>query len=134
MFKIASIRTLKPGNPAPPVSIEGTSLHEIESEFVLVVFFSPDCSHCRSEFAHWQQLTGKYASSKLTVLGISLDNDQKGIAEMNNKPPKNWKVAFNEAAVDAYGIHATPTFILVDKDKKIAARIRDLRELGSYIP
>jgi peroxiredoxin len=69
------------GNPAPDFRVEtvtGTkatiALKSLRGRVVLVDFWGTFCKPCKESFPKLQALSGKYAASGLTVVGISEDD------------------------------------------------------------
>jgi cytochrome c biogenesis protein CcmG/thiol:disulfide interchange protein DsbE len=69
------------GNPAPDfqvVTVTGgkstVALKELRGRVVLVDFWGTFCKPCKESFPKLQALSGKYAATGLTVIGISEDD------------------------------------------------------------
>ena len=118
----------------PDSSGNATSLMGMSSEKTLILFYSSACPHCQTMIP---QLTTKYGAS-LTVYAISLDSSRtewlnfirvNKLAWINVNDTKGWS---GTAATD-YSVYATPTMILVDKDKKVIAKPLTLDELAMWL-
>lgn len=121
---------MKAGNKAPNFSLaknnnaKAKDLYGIKADQLLVVFWSSTCPHCLEEMPKVEEWA---ASQKgLKILAVSIDTNEDEYNNAKNKYPnmmhscdfKGWDT---EAAVK-YFIAATPTFILLDKDKKIVGK------------
>lgn len=111
------------------MSADKISLHQLPGDYVVLVFWASWCSHCRQELPNikanlenWKQT---YKDKQLVVLGISLDTNaeewSKGIKEfelggwLHYSELKGW----NGEVSRKYNVRATPTIVVVDKEKKI---------------
>lgn len=129
--RMAGYTTMKEGIQAPNITFTNNStLYDIQSERILVVFWASWCPHCMEELP---KVTTWAASNPNTkVVALSLDEDQAAYEEMIKRFPnlihntdlKKW----GGKAVNDYYIYGTPTFILLDKDKKIIGKYSSLNQ------
>ncbi len=82
--------TLRPGDPAPPISIEhwvkGDGVGALGNGTVTVVeFWATWCGPCRAGMPHISELQEKYKDQKVTILGVS-DEPLEKVAEFLAKP------------------------------------------------
>jgi len=107
------------------------SLYTLKAEKVLVVFWSSACPHCMEELPkinEWAAL-----QKEIKVIAVSLDTDktlhQETIKQFSNLVHtcdyKGWET---EAATEYY-IAATPTYILLDKDKKVLGKYSSFEQV-----
>jgi len=134
--RIAGYALMKVGMPAPEIEFndaQGKSqkLKDIKSDTVIIAFWASWCPNCSEEMP---KLNDVIATKKgVKVLAISLDNDEKSYKEAILKLPnlvhfsdfKKW----NGKTVVDYHIVATPSFIVLNKDKKIIGKYNSLEEL-----
>ena len=138
-----------------------SSLYAINAEYTLLIFWSNSCPHCSSALKqlkkiyeqYTQNLSGfvepRYAHSSLRgrpdrvlknfeILAISLDEDEsvwkKTIIEgeynwLNYSELKGWD---GKIAQDYY-LYATPTMLLLDKEKKIIAKPLTVEQLKAEL-
>jgi len=123
--------TLKVGNLAPDfqLNIESgnakvKSLFKLKSEKTLIVFWSSSCPHCMEEMPKLNEWA--VTQIGLTVIAVSLDINSEIHKESIKKFPNmihtcDYKGWDTEAAAKYY-IAATPTFVLLDKDKRILGK------------
>jgi peroxiredoxin len=134
--RIAGYAMMKVGMQAPDIEYsdaQGKSqkLKDIKSENVIVVFWASWCPNCSQEMPKLNELMATKTGVK--VLAISLDEDEKSYMEATSKLTtmihfsdfKKW----NGKTVLDYHIVATPSFIVLDKDKKIIGKFSSLEEL-----
>jgi thiol-disulfide isomerase/thioredoxin len=102
----------------------------------VIVFWSSACSHCMQEIPQLQKFIKMQPKGKLQVVAIGLEDS-----------PNNWKKLIatypefinvlglgkwtNKLGV-LYNINATPTYFILDKNKKIIAKPNDILELREY--
>ncbi len=132
--KYLPIGSVVPNITIPDSSGNLTSLHSLDAEIVLILFYSSSCPHCRTMIP---KLNGFYLSKKsnaFQVFAISLDESRdewmnfirtNNLAWLNVNDSKVW---LGEAA-SSYFIYATPTMILIDKEKKIIGKPMTIEEL-----
>ena len=120
--RMASYAAMKPGTLAPNILFENkASLYDIKSEQVLIVFWASWCPHCQEELPKVENWAKGNPTTK--VVAISLDDNKAEYDLAIKQFPtlfhdtdlKKW----NGKAVKDYFVYGTPTFILLDSQKKI---------------
>ena len=112
-------------------------LKNIKNAYKLVAFGASWCPNCQTDFP---KLKEKYASLKenydVEIVYISIDTDKKAFEEHYKEAPfitfcdaKGWET---QAAKD-YHVFATPTYILLDKNLKIVAKIKSPEHLEAWL-
>tara|TARA_B110000902_G_scaffold254209_1_gene317884 strand:- start:407 stop:1786 length:1380 start_codon:yes stop_codon:yes gene_type:complete len=127
---------MKEGMLAPNISFDGTqyevkSLYEKEAPQILVVFWASWCSHCMEEIPKLNIWAKEHPET--SIVAISLDDDKTAYEQAIQKLPnmvhhtdlKKW----NGQAVKDYYVYGTPTFILLDSEKKIIRKTASLDSL-----
>jgi peroxiredoxin len=127
---------MKVGMQAPDIEFYDAqgklqNLNRIESNTIIVAFWASWCPHCSQEMPKLNELIATKTGIK--VLAISLDDDENSYKEATSKLTtmihfsdfKKW----NGKTVLDYHIGATPSFIVLDKDKKIIGKYSSLEEL-----
>ncbi|ASZ11977.1 AhpC/TSA family protein [Chitinophaga pendula] len=137
--RVASLEATAIGRPAIPLQKKDmngqeVSLAILKGKYVLLDFWGSWCHPCRASHPHLKEIYNKYKSQGFEIVGIA--------AEMGRDPEKNRKtwldaiktdginwvnVLNNEGAeqfdaVNAYGVSAFPTKLLLDKEGKIIGR------------
>jgi len=141
--RISGYATMKIGNNAPNFnlktpnlsnSIVGKSdtfdLFDIKAKQTLVFFWASWCPHCMEEMPKVNEWAATQKDVK--VVAVSLDTDKSLYLDLINQFPnvthscdfKGWE---SQAAVSFF-ITATPTFILLDEDKKIINKRTSIKE------
>lgn len=130
--RMAGYAAIKEGAQAPNITFtNNNTLYEIQSEKTIVVFWASWCPHCMEELPKINAWAAANPNTK--VVAISLDDDQTAYETTIKQYPnlyhhtdlKKWK----GKAVNDYYIYGTPTFILLDKDKKIVGKFSSFAEI-----
>ncbi len=85
----------------------------------ILVFWSTSCPHCLDEIPKLYEYTKN--NKDITVLAIALENDDLGFKHYSEKFPK-W----------TYEIHSTPTYYILDKNKRIIANPEYLKDIKAF--
>lgn len=137
--KIEKIQQTAVGKTAIPINkkdINGNpvTLETLKGKYVLLDFWGSWCGPCRATHPHMKELYSKYKDMGFEILGVAFEH---GRTLEDSK--KSWKAAIAEDemtwlqvlnnedqdvfdAVDAYGVQAFPTKLLLDKEGKVIAR------------
>ncbi|TDU43326.1 thiol-disulfide isomerase/thioredoxin [Gelidibacter sediminis] len=115
-----------------------TSLHGLsKAEHYVLIFWSSECSHCLSELPQVRDFVTTMTNNKVQVVAYGLeDNEANWKKEIANYPNfihvlglEKW----NNPITGVYGIELTPTYFVLDKDKKIVAKPHSLEELKTVL-
>ncbi|MDX1925436.1 MAG: TlpA disulfide reductase family protein [Pirellulaceae bacterium] len=82
------------------------------------------CQGCIAEMRGLKELQNKYSKTKLKIVGINFDNNQKQAADFLTANPFPWMHLYDEGGLDstvavAYGILTLPVNVIVDKNGKV---------------
>jgi peroxiredoxin len=142
--RVNVLRNVQIGSVAPDIELEEGKLmlSGIESKYILLVFWATWCPHCTEAMPEVKNEINTYNKNharSLTTIAISLDTDgeawqayvkaQQMYTFLNFTELKGWK---SEVA-KKYNVYATPTMILLDKDKKILAKPETVNELKNKL-
>lgn len=137
-------RKMAVGKTAPNIILESKEarskkqdLKSLPNKYKLVVFGASWCPNCQTDYP---SLVGKYKNLKeandLEVVYISIDTDKKAFDDYYKDAPfvtvfdgKGWET---QAAKD-YHVFATPTYILLDQELKILAKIQSPEHLEAWL-
>lgn len=126
-----SYDVLKDGNK---LTRKLSELNEIEN--YLLVFWSTTCSHCLDEIPQLHAFAKTFDKNQLKVLAIALEDEQtswktsiKNLTRFTNIYGKGkWD---NEIS-KSYGVNATPTYFVLNKDKLIVAKPEDVDGVKAF--
>lgn len=113
------------------------TLSELDTaENYIVVFWSSACSHCLKEMPKLKTFVDSQEKGKLQVIAVGLEDDRDGWAEEITFYPdfihvlglQKWE---NEIG-NLYAVNATPTFFILDKDKRIIGKPYEVKDLKEY--
>ncbi|MCO6495916.1 MAG: thioredoxin family protein [Bacteroidetes bacterium] len=126
---------MRPGKPAPEIALQNEdgsplSIRNIDADTVLVIFFSSTCSHCTKAMPQVLNLINK---TKIKVVAVSADRDKNEYENYIKKYPDwihycDFKAGESKPIID-YNIKGTPTFILLDKERRIIDKFRTVEQL-----
>ncbi len=132
---IATYNRLRPGAQAPEISWnEGEETKKLsdleEAKNYLIVFWSSTCSHCLQQLPELHQRIKGIPN--VTVLAIGLEDDEQNWKMESAKLPGfihgialgKWESPYTTL----YDIHQTPTYYILDKEKRIVAKPEDYKE------
>ena len=137
-------RKMAVGKTAPNIILESKEarskkqdLKSLPNKYKLVVFGASWCPNCQTDYP---SLVGKYKNLKeandLEEVYITIDTDKKAFDDYYKDAPfvtvfdgKGWET---QAAKD-YHVFATPTYILLDQELKILAKIQSPEHLEAWL-
>ncbi|HIA35791.1 MAG TPA: DUF5106 domain-containing protein, partial [Flavobacteriales bacterium] len=136
LFKISDrVRSIKPtliGKQTPPIynmrDKDGKliPLYSVDAEYLMLVFWDPDCGHCKKEMPKIKEVYDKYKDKGLKVYAVCTEIEEDKWIKYLNEHPFDWiNVADFELKSpfrDLYDISSTPQVFLLDRDKKIIAK------------
>jgi thiol-disulfide isomerase/thioredoxin len=130
------------GKPSP--------LYEVKADYTFVVFWDPNCGHCKEEIpridsiyrASWQKKNVKIYA----VLSESEKQKEQWLSFLRDKKIGDWvNVYQTTATADAeakankatyrqlYDVVVTPTMFLLDKDKRIVAKKLSIEQINDFL-
>lgn len=100
----------------------------------VLVFWSTSCSHCLIEIPNLYDFTSKFSNVK--VIAVALEENDGDYLDIT-KPMTNWVHVlglgkWENKYVKMYDITSTPTYLVLDADKKIIAKPTTLEELEVF--
>lgn len=140
--KLTLFKRLSLGEKAPDFSweedIEGktviNSLHKIDTaKSYVIVFWSSQCSHCLKEVPQIHAKVKALEKGEVKVIAVGLEDEPYDWQNTIYDLPEFINVLglgkWENKIGDAYGIDSTPTYFVLDKDKKIVAKPEDFEGL-----
>ena len=140
LFKDISI-----GNKAPDFSLElkekenrvTKNLSELSlAEHYVIVFWSSTCSHCLDEIPQLQTFLRSKQNKLIKVIAIGLEDEVYKWKDLTYSYPEFIHV-YGEGKWDneignKYGVTATPTYFILNKNKEIVSKPEDFEALKEY--
>lgn len=88
---------------------------------VLIDFWDVQCGPCRKEMPNLKAIYKDFKDRGFEILGISLDTDKKLLGDYLKQAALPWQIAcswdgWNDRTAKLYGINATPSTWLIDRD------------------
>lgn len=109
--------------PAPDFTLksrsgETVSLADLKGDVVMINFWATWCGPCRKEMPHLEALHQRYENLGFTLLGVNVEDDQKGVERFLKETPVSFAVLYDPAnEVSAlYDVVAMPSTIMVDRE------------------
>lgn len=144
--KLEHYKNLSIGNVAPEINWEtqenGNSLEHKLSELAIaknyiLIFWSSGCSHCLEQMPKVKALMQTVNSSEYKVIAVGLEDQAiSWEKEIKNYPEflhiiklKKW----DSGVVKDYGLTITPTYFVLDKDKKFIEKPENFEELEAFL-
>ena len=114
------------------------NLHAIEgSENYIIVFWSSHCSHCLAEVPRLHELVKNFSPGSYKVIAVGLENEPYDWRNKVFDFPEFINVLglgkWENEIGNMYDVSGTPTYFVLDKDKKIIAKPKDYEALVQFI-
>jgi len=140
-LKLTQFKNLSIGNSAPDFILDESGQKKISTldvaENYILVFWSSGCSHCLKELPQLHSLSQNLNSTKFKVVAVGLEeNNTKWSSEVKKFPNfintiklQKW----NNKVVKDYALTSTPTYFVLDQDKKFKFKPEGLKDLEAYL-
>ncbi len=130
--RLDNYKKLAIGKTGPDIEVYDENLNlvkfdDIQSDYVMLIFWASWCPHCVQMIPEIKKLYDNQNKKNIEVLAISLDKelgewkkavDKHQLKWINSCDTKSW----TSKIVSDYNIYATPTIILLDKNRKIISK------------
>lgn len=112
-------------------------LSELNSaEKYILVFWNSGCSHCLNEIPQLQKFINSYKKANVKVIAIGLEDDNKAWNEKIKSFPEFINVLglgkWDNEIGNKYGVKETPTYFVLDRDKRIIDKPEDFESLKAF--
>lgn len=104
------------------------TLYDTAAEETLLLFYDPDCDHCREimqAIAASEGLRQAVGAGQLAVVAIYADGDRAAWDRTKEQLPAEWIVGFDTGSIregERYVLPAMPTLYLLDRDKRVLVK------------
>jgi thiol-disulfide isomerase/thioredoxin len=140
--RAAQIKAILIGAKAPELIMPDTnnvfiSCYTPKSKFTIMIFWDPDCGHCKTEVPKLRDFyTAQKDSLGIEVYAISTDTDLNRWKKFIIDNKLVWiNVGGNTANIDfrkVYDIYSTPVIYILDENKKIIAKRISVEDLPDF--
>ncbi len=113
-----SLPLLAGGPAAPAVSKGGAvDLASLRGHVVVLDFWAPWCGPCKMEMPHLQALSQRRAADGVVVVGVLVDEDRTGAAEVVSQLRLTYPQLDDDRhqAAEKYEVRSLPTLVVLDK-------------------
>jgi len=120
------IGKIAPDLKLPKMSGGHSKLHDIKSDYTILYFWEPGCSHCKKVSPKIYDIYTSYNRSTLEVYAVYTQVDKQEWTKYINKKGFDWINVYDPYNTSKfrrkYDIYSTPTIYLLNKDKEIIAK------------
>ena len=117
------------------------TLSEIKSPYTIVMFWAPDCGHCKEEMPDVVKFYEKWKNKGVYLLGVCNRIDTDKIPEcwqfMDERPDMKFPVGcdmyLKSNTQTNYYVKSTPMVFILDKDKKIVMKKINPKQLNEVM-
>jgi peroxiredoxin len=143
-YKAEAFRPSLTGSIAPEIRLKDSagvyqSLRNLKSDYTLLVFYSPLCSHCQEWIPKVYEVSKKFAARGVTAFAVStLRGDRTPWLNFIKQHHLDWINVMDELYEDQeiekkFTAYNLPVVFLLDKNKKILAKRIPLEEVEKYL-
>ena len=129
------------GAVAPEITwVKDNKTHKLseqeDAENYIIVFWSSTCSHCLKEFPKLKAFVESQEENKFKVIAIGLEDERTSWANETSFYPDFIHILgldkWDNEIGNTYDVSSTPTFFVLDKDKRIIGKPYGVEELKEF--
>lgn len=138
-LRVEGYRAMAVGKTAPDILIRDRfnkmiRLSDVDSDYVLVVFWASYCEHCMKMFSKLHEWYDTERPANMEMFTVSIDTVKAAWENFNNRVNPPWisthePLGWEGKSAEDYNLYATPTMFLLDRNRKILAKPLNVREL-----
>lgn len=130
------------GRTAPDFKMESPdgeyfSMHQIDAEFKLLVFWNTDCEHCMEILPQLVKLMENYNRQEIKITAVYIGSDEEKWRNYTDEYLYEWINLHDPDNLnktrDLYDIYRTPEIYLVDRENKILARRLNFEDIAKSL-
>jgi thiol-disulfide isomerase/thioredoxin len=126
------------GVKAKDFPINNRTLYDINtSRNYVLIFWSSTCPHCLQELPKVQKIIKSYDAKRVKVIAYGIEDDKANWEKVSANFPEFIQVIglekWDNPLVKDYGIMSTPSYFVLDKNKKIIAKPDDADGLEAFL-
>ena len=134
----------RPGTQATNINFidaqgKENSLHNLEAEHLLMVFYSPSCHKCHQvmdAMKQNEQISQWITSKDLQILAIYADGNQEEWTKEKDYFPPTWINGYDHQdeiyTKGTYVLRMSPTIYLLDSEKKVILKDTKIEDITKY--
>ncbi|WP_298417227.1 TlpA family protein disulfide reductase [uncultured Kordia sp.] len=139
--KLETHKRLAFGEVAPEITWKkDTKTHKLSeqegAENYIIVFWSSTCSHCLKEFPKLKAFVEGQEKGKFQVIAVGLEDERASWANETSFYPGFTHILglgkWDNEIGNMYDVTSTPTFFVLDKDKRIIGKPYGVKELEEF--
>ncbi|EDP98555.1 thioredoxin-like domain-containing protein [Kordia algicida OT-1] len=139
--KLEKFKRLSFGAVAPEITwVKDNKIHKLSelegAENYVIVFWSSTCSHCLKEMPKLKEFVTAQEKGKFKVIAIGLEDERASWANESSFYPDFIHVLglqkWDNEIGNRYDVSSTPTFFVLDKDKRIIGKPYGVKELKEF--
>lgn len=129
---VAKLRFNLIGNVAQDLKMETINgeyakLSEIKAKYTLVVFWEPNCGHCKKAMPKIWDIYNEFTRDEFEVFAVYTQQDkEEWVKYIHDKGFEDWINVWDQYNITNfrffYNVYSTPTLYLLDENKKIIAK------------
>lgn len=140
--RVATMKFSYIGMEAPKMVLNDTSmnnisLYGIDSDYIVMYFYDPDCGHCKKKTPIMIEAYHNLKGENVEFLGINITTNNDRWKEYINEVGLDWTNLsdnYNRSNFRYYyDIRSTPTIYILDSEKKIIAKKLDANQVEDFI-
>ncbi|MBN2681234.1 MAG: redoxin domain-containing protein [Bacteroidales bacterium] len=112
------------------------SLHQVNADFTILLFYEPDCGFCKTEVPAINKLYQKYQKSGIEVYAVNTNTDKEEWINYIEENDLNWINTWDSDNISNYQylyfVDITPTIYLLNKNKEIIGKKVNSRYLENF--
>ena len=125
------IRPILIGKQAPPLILQDSlnndiALYSINKKFTVIVFWSPDCGHCKKDMPKFEKLYGELSPLGVEFYAVYSEEEFDKWKKWLREHPYSWinvaNIKNKESFQVKYNVDQTPMIFILDKNKKIIGK------------
>lgn len=115
-----------------------SSLFTSGSDYSVVIFYNPDCDHCRQTIAEFEtnpMIRAAVEANTLSVIAIDIDGDKNKWEASKASLPATWTVGLDQSHIEdneLYALPDLPVIYLLDSAKNILLKETSLHDILSF--
>lgn len=114
-----------------------TDLYSVVSPYTILMFWDPDCSHCKAEMPKIEEIYNKYKNQGVQVFAVCVEQEYDKWVNFIREKNQTWINVIDIYNISEfrknYDISSTPVIFLLDKNKKIIAKKLNGESLGQLL-